>query len=119
MRAGARLDAPDALRGERSLPEQKFSVFLRVNVVGDDGEIATRPKALAEAIDKRRLTRAHRPGDPDPKCARSVLIRHLATPAKNHFLCECDACPSAALGAPWRTMVIKADAERGRVRSRR
>ena len=55
MGAGARFHFANVLRRQCALPQKKFGVFLRLDIVGDDCEAVLGPEALTEAIYKCRL----------------------------------------------------------------
>ena len=65
MRASARLDADDPLRGERLATHQEVGILARVDIVGNDGDVACWPKARAERLHQGGLARAHGPADSD------------------------------------------------------
>src|SRR5262249_26047285 len=67
MRTSARLDADDAIVGQRLTADQKLHVLTREDVVGDDAEPVALAHGLAERIDERRLSGADRSADADAK----------------------------------------------------
>ena len=65
VRAAARLDADDALLGQRPAAHQELRVLLGVDVVGHDGDVVAVAQALAQRVDQRGLARADGAGDAD------------------------------------------------------
>ena len=63
------LDADDPVERKRSRA-QELGVFLRVDVVGDDGEIELGMESPAQPFDEGRLPRADRPADAEREDAR-------------------------------------------------
>src|SRR6516165_3896303 len=71
MRTAARLDAHNALRGQRLRACENELVFPRVNVVGNHVNVVVVPEPLAERFNKRRFAGANR--TPDPNAQRAVM----------------------------------------------
>jgi hypothetical protein len=70
VRAAAGLDPDDARGRQRAGPGQDLCVLLRIDVVGDRGQLEARAHALAQGFEKCGFARADRPADADPQ--RSV-----------------------------------------------
>jgi hypothetical protein len=75
VRATPRLYADYAVGRQRALANQEFRVFLRVNVVGDHGQVQPRPQPLAQAVNQRRLSAAHWTCYTHPKCSHKPLLK--------------------------------------------
>ncbi len=76
VRTAAGLDAEDALLGKRLHAVQDQRVFLRVDVVGDDGDGIALAHRLAEHLRQRGLAGADRPADPDPQGSICAHVRN-------------------------------------------
>ena len=76
VRAAARLDADDALLGQRPAAHQELGVLLGVDVVRHHGDVVPVAQPLAERVDQRGLARADGPGDADAQgvFASAVLM---------------------------------------------
>src|SRR4029078_6332877 len=57
----------DALGRQRSRPHQELGVPLRIDVVGDGGDVVTVAHRLAERVHQRGLAGTHRTSDADAK----------------------------------------------------
>src|SRR5215469_13943679 len=77
MRASARFHSDHPLGGQRAPAHQELSVLLRVDVVGDHGELVAIAKASGQGFDERRLPGADGPTDADlERAGRSRLGHH-------------------------------------------
>ena len=65
VRTAPRLHADDPLQREHFAAGEELGVFVRVDVVGDDGQIDFGPQVAAQPFDDGRFARADRPGDAD------------------------------------------------------
>src|SRR6266540_194983 len=74
VRAAARLDSQHPLLRQDSAPDQELGVLLRIDVVGDDGQIEAVAQPHAERLDQGRLARPDRPADADSQGARNAGV---------------------------------------------
>src|SRR4051794_36205739 len=73
------LDAANTFWRQRTLAEQKFSIFLGINIVGDYGQIIARPQLFTQPINQSCFTTANRASNPNPECRHNFAIRHNKT----------------------------------------
>src|SRR5882724_560905 len=72
MGAAARLDPQHPVLGQGAAPDEELRVLLRVDVIGDHGQIVDVAQPNAERLDERRLSRAHGTAHPDAKRPRNA-----------------------------------------------
>src|SRR5438552_16645366 len=65
--ASARLHSHHPFRRQGASSDQELRVFLRIDVVGDHGDVVAIAQTQAERLDEGRLARAYGPADADAK----------------------------------------------------
>lgn len=71
VRAAARFDADNAIRRQRLHAHQRFRIFGRVDVIGDDGDGIVLAHRLAQLLRQRRLAGTDRATDPNAQGSMS------------------------------------------------
>ena len=90
MRTGSGLDGKNAGRIDQARALDPLGVFLRDDVIGDDADLQiARLHQRNQALDQRRLARAHRTADADAGDPRQF---GAGRGHRNMYLCASGSC---------------------------
>src|SRR5205807_6208597 len=62
-----------------ALAEQKFSIFLGINIIGDYSQIIAGPELFTQPINQSCFTTTDRASNPNSECRQNLVIGHDKT----------------------------------------
>src|SRR5260370_4352955 len=94
MWKGYCLNGANTFWRQRALADQKFSIFLWINIIGDYSQVIAGPELFTQPINQSCFTTTDRACNPNPECRHNLVIRHDQTiPSRTKNIAEPAAGP--------------------------